>query len=209
MTLHPKNRVNRTRNLSSWRNRDSTYLTTEINIPADFMNKKGKHERHHSSSARAPSTCLSLLLGVDVEPTNSKGITSKSLIDYLVTNLKPEIYVRYLLKIRISDHYAQLLSFTLASTNFECPSSCTGKISTDYSLEYLKDALETFDWHVVYDLANDVDAAFNLFYAVFLKLFEECYSIRTQKPQKRDSHYVRTWLTHEMIELEKKLNEYS
>ncbi|KAL3290320.1 hypothetical protein HHI36_023664 [Cryptolaemus montrouzieri] len=120
----------------------------------------------------------SQLLGVDVEPTrvftNSKRITTKSLIDYLVTDLKPECYVRDLLKIRISDHYGQLLSFTLASTNFKPPSNCTGRISTDYSLECLRDALEMFDWHVVYDLANDIDAAFNLFFAVFSSLFEEC-----------------------------------
>ncbi|KAL3282107.1 hypothetical protein HHI36_005305 [Cryptolaemus montrouzieri] len=60
MTLYPKNRLNRRRNLSSWRNRDSTHLTTQNNIPADFRNKKDKHERHHFSSASAPSTCLSL-----------------------------------------------------------------------------------------------------------------------------------------------------
>ncbi|KAL3282108.1 hypothetical protein HHI36_005306 [Cryptolaemus montrouzieri] len=153
------------------------------------------------------------LLGVDVEPTrvftNSKGITSKSLIDYLVTNLKPECYVRDLLKIRISDHYAHLSSFTLASTNFERPSSCTGRLSTDYSLVCLKDALEMFDWHEVYDLANDVDAAFNLFYAVFLSLFEECCPIRTLKSRIRGSHYARTWLTDEIIKLKKQLNDYS
>ncbi|KAL3290330.1 hypothetical protein HHI36_023674 [Cryptolaemus montrouzieri] len=37
MTLHPKNRLNIRRNLSSWRNRDSTHLTTQNNILADFM----------------------------------------------------------------------------------------------------------------------------------------------------------------------------
>ncbi|KAL3290329.1 hypothetical protein HHI36_023673 [Cryptolaemus montrouzieri] len=59
------------------------------------------------------------------------------------------------------------------------------------SLECLKDALQMFDWHVVYGLANDVDAALNLFHAVFLNLFEECCPIRTLKPRKRRSHYAR------------------
>ncbi|KAL3279852.1 hypothetical protein HHI36_017358 [Cryptolaemus montrouzieri] len=45
--------------------------------------------------------------------TNKRSVTSSTLIDYLVTNLDAIFWKRELLKINISDHYAQHLSFSI------------------------------------------------------------------------------------------------
>lgn len=109
---------------------------------------------------------------------------TRTCIDNVLTNFKG-VYSKNVLYTSISDHLGLEFSFTKNISNKKSPRPNT-RIFSANNINVFKLKLKSQDWKEVYFTAeNNVDKQWNIFMDIFLKLFYECFPLKSVRENKK------------------------